>query len=63
MKRLVRDGIGGKIMQDNQNIFVVSVDMENRSAEDIAKEAVQKIAEITDVLIEKYNHGFECKTD
>jgi hypothetical protein len=37
----------------DENIFVVGVDMDNRSAEDIAKEATLKIAEITDQLIEK----------
>lgn len=42
-------------MQDNQRIFVLGVDMENRSAEDIARDAAQQIAKITDALIAKQN--------
>jgi hypothetical protein len=37
----------------NNNIFVIGVDMENKSAEDIAKEAALKIIGITDQLIAK----------
>jgi hypothetical protein len=37
----------------NDNIFVIGVDMENQSAEDIAKEAALKIIGITDQLIAK----------
>lgn len=39
-------------MQDNQRIFVIGVDMENRSAEEIARDAVQQIAKITDAYTE-----------
>lgn len=42
-------------MQDNQRIFVIGVDMDNRSAEDIARDAALQIAGITDTLIAKYN--------
>lgn len=37
----------------NDNIFVIDVDMENRSAEKIAKEVALKIIGITDALIAK----------
>ena len=48
-------------MQDNQRLFVIGVDMENRSAEEIARDAVQQIAKITDALIAKQNQERENK--
>lgn len=42
-------------MKDNQRIFVIGVDMDNRSAEDIARDAAQQIAKIADALIAKQN--------
>ena len=37
----------------NNHIFVVAVDMNNKSAEDIAKEAAFKIIGITDQMLER----------
>ena len=47
--------------QSNQRLFVIGVDMENRSAEDIARDAAQQIAKITDALIAKQNQEREIK--
>ena len=40
-------------MDVKKNIFVIGLDMENRSPEEIAKDAALQIATITDRLIEK----------
>ena len=40
-------------MDVKDNIFVIGLDMENRSSEEIAKDAAFQIAAITDSLIEK----------
>ena len=40
-------------MDVKKNIFVIGLDMENRSPEEIAKDAAFQIAAITDRLIEK----------
>ena len=37
----------------SENIYVIGVDMENRSAEDIAREIALKISDLTNQLIEK----------
>ena len=44
---------------EQQNVYVVEVDMKNKSGEDIAREAVLQIVGITDALIErqKQNEG------
>ncbi len=36
----------------NEKLYVIGIDMNNREAEDIAREASLKIAEITDLLID-----------
>ena len=38
---------------EQQNVYVVEVDMKNKSVEDIAREAVLQIIGITDALIER----------
>ena len=40
-------------MDVKDNIFVIGLDMDNRSPEEIAKDAALQIAAITDRLIEK----------
>lgn len=40
-------------MSMDENVYVIGVDMGNRSPEDIAKEMALKIADLTDQLIEK----------
>ena len=42
-----------KVVDVKDNIFVIGLDMENRSPEEIAKDAALQIAAITDSLIEK----------
>ena len=37
--------------KDNPNMFVVGVDMENRSVEDIARDAAMQIIELFDALV------------
>lgn len=37
----------------DEKIYIIGVDMENRSAEDISREMALKIADLTDQLIEK----------
>ena len=44
---------GESDMDVKKNIFVIGLDMENRSPEEIAKDAALQIAAITDRLIEK----------
>ena len=44
---------GETVMDVKDNIFVIGLDMENRSPEEIAKDAALQIAAITDRLIEK----------
>ena len=44
---------GESVMDVKKNIFVIGLDMENRSPEEIAKDAALQIAAITDRLIEK----------
>ena len=39
--------------KEQQNVYVVEVDMKNKSVEDIAREAVLQIIGITDSLIER----------
>ncbi|MBQ8160802.1 MAG: hypothetical protein IJ083_08605 [Clostridia bacterium] len=36
---------------DHQNVFVVGVDMENRSAEEIARDAAKSISDLMDALV------------
>ena len=43
------------MMTENRNIFVINLNMDNRTPEEIAREAAIKIAEITDKLIEQQN--------
>ena len=40
--------------KEQQNVYVVEVDMKNKSVEDIAREAVLQIIGITDALIERH---------
>lgn len=40
------------MMKEEQNIFVINVDMEKRRPEEIAREAALKIIVITDNLVE-----------
>ena len=44
---------GESVMDVKKNIFVIGLDMENRSPEEIAKDAALRIAAITDRLVEK----------
>lgn len=44
---------GESDMDVKDNIFVIGLDMDNRSTEEIAKDAVLQIVAITDRLIEK----------
>lgn len=44
---------GESVMDVKDNIFVIGLDMDNRSPEEIAKDAALQIATITDRLIEK----------
>ena len=37
---------------EKNNIFVINIDMESKTPEDIAREAALKIIEITDNLVE-----------
>lgn len=39
--------------KEQQNVYVVEVDMKNKSVEHIAREAALQIIEITDALIER----------
>ena len=39
--------------KEQQNLYVVEVDMKNKSVEDIAREAALQIIGITDALIER----------
>ncbi|MBO6113546.1 MAG: hypothetical protein J6P57_00665 [Lachnospiraceae bacterium] len=45
----------------NKNIFVIPIDMDNRTVEEIAKDAAVKIIDITDELIEKQKMSEEVK--
>lgn len=47
----------------NDNIFVIGVDMENRSAEDIVREAALKIIGITDQMVAKQKAEKKEKTE
>lgn len=40
-------------MSKNNKVYVISVDMENRSADDIAKDAANQIAALCDKLLEQ----------
>ena len=42
-----------------QNVYVVEVDMKEKSVEDIAREAALKIIAITDALIEREKRAKE----
>lgn len=44
-----------------KNIFVIGVDMENRTAEDIARDAALQIVSITDCLVEQQKKAVEEK--
>lgn len=44
---------GETVMDVKKNIFVIGLNMENRSPEEIAKDAALQIAAITDRLVEK----------
>lgn len=50
-------------MDMKDNIFVIGVDMENRSPKEIARDAALQIIEITDRLVEKQNIEKERKKD
>ncbi|MDO4961652.1 MAG: hypothetical protein Q4E57_07350 [Eubacteriales bacterium] len=41
--------------QENENIFVVEVDMDKRDPSDIAQDAANQISELFDRLIEEKN--------
>ena len=44
--------MGGKFMCNEQkNVYVIELDMKNKSVEDIAREAALQIVGITDALI------------
>ena len=45
----------------NKNIFVIPIDMDNGTVEEIAKDAAVKIIDITDKLIEKQKMSEEVK--
>lgn len=47
----------------NDNIFVIGVDMENRTAEDIVREAALKIIGITDQMVAKQKAEKKGKTE
>ena len=46
-------------MEGNNRIFVIELDMDNRSAEDIAMDAVMEINKIMDNLVEEQKG--ECR--
>lgn len=39
----------------NENIYVLKVDMEDRTVEEIAKDAAMQVSALFDKLIEKHN--------
>ena len=44
-----------------KNIYVLGVDMEGRTAEEIARDAVAQIAEMFDKLVEEQNSKIKVK--
>ena len=40
-------------MEDNHDIYVIGLDMENRTPEEIAKDAALQIVDLFDKLVEK----------
>lgn len=42
-------------MEDNHDIYVIGLDMENRTPEEIAKDAALQIVDLFDKLVEKQN--------
>ena len=46
-----------------KNIYVLGVDMEDRTAEEIARDAVAQIAEVFDKLVEKQNGKTDTNKD
>ncbi len=47
----------------DENVYVIGVDMENRSSEDIAREMALKIADLTNQLIEKQKQEKQQKEE
>jgi|GEM_PF-7003199 len=52
----------GQISKVWNNLYVVGVDMDNRSPEDIAREAAQLIGKLTDKLIAEQAAAKQGKT-
>lgn len=47
----------------NDNIFVIGIDMDNKSVEDIARETALKIIDITDKMVARQNaEKSKCKS-
>ena len=42
---------------EQKNVYVIELDMKNKSVEDIAREAALQIAGITDALVEEQNQA------
>lgn len=60
----VNDVYGVYVMNKEQhNLYVVEVDMKNKSVEDIAREAVLQIIGITDALIERQERAEEVQKE
>ncbi len=49
--------------KEQHNLYVVEVDMKNKSVEDIAREAVLQIIGITDALIERQERAEEVQKE
>ena len=49
--------------KEQQNLYVVEVDMKNKSVEDIAREAALQIIGITDALIERQKRAEEVQKE
>lgn len=49
--------------KERQNVYVVGVDMKNKSIEDIAKEATLQIIGITDVLVKRQKQDKEAQKE
>lgn len=49
--------------KEQHNLYVVEVDMKNKSVEDIAREAALQIIGITDALIERQKRAEEVKKE
>lgn len=48
---------------EQNNVYVVEVDMKNKSVEDIAREAALQIIGITDALIERQKQPNEAQKE